>query len=270
MESRSKRDVFEEGLIQVMCLTIEVRDALALYNSAAEYWDTLQEYPKLQELPHGNLDDARLKMAAAADDLRRCIADLQPLVEMAEVALGQVHAPLTVKSVKEPTWVEATCWPVWVLKVANLRRLTRRQCALKGVGPFGLTLLSPGYDIVDETLQDHLVQEFRAAMHKWDQEHGQRNPAPPQVPAIISYGEMVYSVPGGEPLVVTDEEDGILQSFLAIPAMSSKTLEDQSGVSRAPEVLRRLRDKYEGAFRPFIKLAGRKSNGGYVVRVCRA
>jgi hypothetical protein len=79
----------------------------------------------------------------------------------------------------------------------------------------------------------------------------------------------LYRIGEGEPFVVDDCYDDVLQPFLEKSAMDKQDLINQSGRRDAPRVLSRLRKKYDGRFAQFIHLPGKKSNLGYRVTIRR-
>jgi len=91
----------------------------------------------------------------------------------------------------------------------------------------------------------------------------------PDETTILAHGHLVYSIADYEKIAVSDREDYILQSFLAVPAMDDRTLTNKSGVPRSRDVLKRLRTKYDGRFAVAITMPGTKSAGGYRVRIRR-
>jgi hypothetical protein len=86
-------------------------------------------------------------------------------------------------------------------------------------------------------------------------------------PKIIAHGSGCYSIAGSTPKRVDENEDYVLQTFLAVPALNLTDLEKQSGVSRPNDVLKRLRTKYGGIFAPAIHLPSGKGQGGYHVSI---
>jgi hypothetical protein len=83
---------------------------------------------------------------------------------------------------------------------------------------------------------------------------------------IIDLGNRIYSI-GGREKQVTQREDDVLQAFTDAPALSQKDLIASAGFDRAPRVLQKLRERYDGMFAPAITLPRRKGAGGYVVNV---
>jgi hypothetical protein len=93
---------------------------------------------------------------------------------------------------------------------------------------------------------------------------------------IESLGDRCYRV-GELSESLTENEDLVLQAFLRVTggALTKKRLADVSGLdeSGAVRVLRELRGydkkppKYDGLFRPFIKMPGARGHGGYRVRI---
>jgi hypothetical protein len=90
---------------------------------------------------------------------------------------------------------------------------------------------------------------------------------PAETPAIISLGERKYRIGNLPPVVVTDREDAVLQSFLENPSQDGVQLEEKSGYERhvAVRVLRSLITKYGGRFAPAITRARGRGKGGYHV-----
>ncbi len=87
------------------------------------------------------------------------------------------------------------------------------------------------------------------------------------LPPIWYHGDRTYSL-NGDPIVVTIEEDYVLQAFLEKPtAMTKRDLEDKSGVTNAPRVLTALTERYRGVFKLAIRRPGAKGQGGYFIRV---
>ena len=67
-------------------------------------------------------------------------------------------------------------------------------------------------------------------------------------PAIISHGNLSYASGGAKPIVVTVEENAVLQKFLASKtAMTTKRLEGL--VSNVARVIKQLQRKFPGAVR---------------------
>jgi hypothetical protein len=84
---------------------------------------------------------------------------------------------------------------------------------------------------------------------------------PPAV--IISLGGRQYQVGNGLPIIVTDNEDTLLQAFGKQPTMDDAALRARSGLDSPAKVLRDLRGKYNAAFATAIRTPGRKGGGGY-------
>jgi hypothetical protein len=100
--------------------------------------------------------------------------------------------------------------------------------------------------------------------------------APPAVPAwakagapIYVVGERAYSIGGSAPMIVTDREDTVLQSFIGNPAMDLPALANKSGLPAhsIPAIVGQLRKKYDGRFRTALSPPGRKGRGGYKATV---
>jgi hypothetical protein len=85
--------------------------------------------------------------------------------------------------------------------------------------------------------------------------------------AIIAIGNRQYGTGSLAPVTVTENEDNVLQVFLEQSSVDERTLIDRSGVSHAPKVLTRLRQKYDKRFAPAIRMPGRKHAGGYRVNI---
>jgi hypothetical protein len=92
---------------------------------------------------------------------------------------------------------------------------------------------------------------------------------PPHAPTIWHHGDRAYSRDGINSLVVTEEEDNVLQTFLESGrAMQTRAIEDKSGVTNVSRVIGRLREGYEGVFADAIRTpGGKKGAGGYHIRV---
>jgi hypothetical protein len=86
--------------------------------------------------------------------------------------------------------------------------------------------------------------------------------SPSQRPVVWYRGKRVYQVNGWEEVVVTGQEDTVLQAFLKNRAMNDQTLADTSGYPHAAKILRALPGKYP-CFVRAIRLPGGKSKGGY-------
>jgi hypothetical protein len=84
---------------------------------------------------------------------------------------------------------------------------------------------------------------------------------------IVSRGTRQYTIGNRDPIAVTPNEDAVLQAFLDMPAMTDPTLKAKAKHDDPGRVLRRLRTRYDGIFAPAITTPGRKSNGGYHVRI---
>lgn len=92
-------------------------------------------------------------------------------------------------------------------------------------------------------------------------------PEAPDAGTIISHGMKLYSIGNTDRRLLTAREDAVLQSFLVSPALSHERLLGRSRCDDAPRVLRQLKSKYDGLFSPAITLPGKKSAGGYRVRI---
>lgn len=87
-------------------------------------------------------------------------------------------------------------------------------------------------------------------------------------PTIVHHGNRQYSIGSHQPRTVTAREDTVLQAFLQQASMDRRTLVDRSGYQDPHVVLKDLTEKYEQIFAPAIRLAGKKSQGGYSVSIC--
>jgi hypothetical protein len=81
-------------------------------------------------------------------------------------------------------------------------------------------------------------------------------------PVIWSIADRCYRVGAGLPVVVSTDEDEVLQAFVGRPAMDGKQLVRESRVQRAQRVLTALAAGHGGAFRGAIDLA-RHRGGTY-------
>jgi hypothetical protein len=92
---------------------------------------------------------------------------------------------------------------------------------------------------------------------------------PPPTATILKHGGRSYSAGGTEPVLVTDNENNILEAFLkAGTAMDTEELERTSGVNNVARVIGSLKTKYDGRFAPAIRTPnGKKGSGGYFIRV---
>lgn len=84
---------------------------------------------------------------------------------------------------------------------------------------------------------------------------------------IVSLGNRQYRVGSHPPVVVSENEDTVLQAFLEQANMDTADLIERSGVGRAARVLSDLASKYGGAFAPAIRRPGAKGKGGYFVSI---
>jgi hypothetical protein len=93
--------------------------------------------------------------------------------------------------------------------------------------------------------------------------------AKPPPPAIWHHGKRAYSIDGMNSLVVTIEEDYILQTFLkAGRAMDTREIQNESGVTNVSRVIGQLCNGYGKVFAAAIRTPeGRKGSGGYLIRV---
>jgi hypothetical protein len=100
---------------------------------------------------------------------------------------------------------------------------------------------------------------------------GQKQVTPPQKPeesVIVSLGDRQYRIGKNTPLTVTPPHDAVLKAFIKRPTMDEPTLRNlANGLDEPAKALRDLRKKYGGQFAPAITLPGRKSQGGYHVRI---
>jgi hypothetical protein len=92
----------------------------------------------------------------------------------------------------------------------------------------------------------------------------------PSAVEIVSLGDLCYQVGEHDPVTVSENEDNVLQAFLAAASMNAEQLVQEAGFDRAPRVLGNLRTRYGGILRPAIRCPGRKGGGGYHVRIRRA
>jgi hypothetical protein len=97
-----------------------------------------------------------------------------------------------------------------------------------------------------------------------------RSHSPVAHPYILYHGDRRYQVSEGQPFVVTENEDNVLQAFLGAPALDQKMLIRRSGMNDAARSLRALCKKYDGVMASAIRLPGRKGRGGYRVQVTLA
>jgi hypothetical protein len=85
---------------------------------------------------------------------------------------------------------------------------------------------------------------------------------------VLSHGGRNYSTEGGDPILVTEEEDSVLQAFLAEGmAMDEPTLEKRSGSTNIARVMKHLSERYRRHFSTCIRTPGAKNGGGYFIRV---
>lgn len=84
---------------------------------------------------------------------------------------------------------------------------------------------------------------------------------------IVMEGKKCFSINGGQPRTVADNEACVLQAFLRLPSMDTEQLRNESGVNNPGRVLRKLVKKWNGEFEPAIDLPGKRGNSGYRVRV---
>jgi hypothetical protein len=87
---------------------------------------------------------------------------------------------------------------------------------------------------------------------------------PPDL-TIYGDGQGGYRVGASEPVCVSKEEDMILQAFSAYPTMDTAKLKAKSKMRDADvsRVVRGLREKYGGLFKPAIRCPVKKGQGGY-------
>lgn len=97
-----------------------------------------------------------------------------------------------------------------------------------------------------------------------------RSPAP-DPPTIWSHGSNAYSIDGIDPVVVTEEENCILQAFLEKKtALGTRDLESASGVNNVSRVVNKLMKKHDGVFARAGRVPGKTKGAGYFFRVCMA
>jgi hypothetical protein len=89
----------------------------------------------------------------------------------------------------------------------------------------------------------------------------------PQRNVLVSHGTRQYAIGKHDAIAVTRTEDVVLQAFLVTPAMTDPTLKAKTNEDDPGKILRRLRKKYKGIFAAAITTPGKKSNGGYRVRI---
>lgn len=87
---------------------------------------------------------------------------------------------------------------------------------------------------------------------------------------IRALGNRRYQIGELEPVLVETNEDCVFQAFLKQSPMDGPTLIRKSGVNHAQKVLQRLRQKYEGVFRPAIRMPRERGKGGYHVTIEQA
>jgi hypothetical protein len=95
---------------------------------------------------------------------------------------------------------------------------------------------------------------------------------PPESPFedhIVSLGNTCYRIGNHRAVSLLQPEDNVLQAFLETPVMTTAALIEVSGERRAAEILRRLKQKHGGMFASAIELPGKKSRGGYAVKIRR-
>jgi hypothetical protein len=80
---------------------------------------------------------------------------------------------------------------------------------------------------------------------------------------IISLGNRQYRIGDYPPVIVTDNEDTVLQALAEQPAMDEPALRERSGLENAAKILRDLRTKYKRIFQAAVRTPGRKGQGGY-------
>jgi hypothetical protein len=84
---------------------------------------------------------------------------------------------------------------------------------------------------------------------------------------IVFLGNGMYRIADNPPLQLTANESNVLEAFLKHAAMDLSRMQEESGVPRCRDVLRKLRTKYKGVFAPAITMPGAKGQGGYRVRI---
>lgn len=77
----------------------------------------------------------------------------------------------------------------------------------------------------------------------------------------------MYRPGTAEPVIVTDGEDEVLQTFLLAPCMDHEQLVNASGRDNAAKILKNLTTKYGDSFAPYIVLPTKKGKGGYRVHI---
>jgi hypothetical protein len=93
------------------------------------------------------------------------------------------------------------------------------------------------------------------------------HPSQTAVPVIVRVGDGAWLFPGEAfPRALSDDEDQVLTSFLAKPAMTLPELIDRSTVKHAARVVARLLSKYP-ALAGALRRPGGKGRGGYAARV---
>jgi hypothetical protein len=97
-------------------------------------------------------------------------------------------------------------------------------------------------------------------------------PAAPAADCIISHGNMQYSIAGGPPIVVSENDDTLLQAFLEQPAMNKPQLGEKTGLGdvEAVKVINKLPSRYNGMFASAITLPKGRNKGGYRVKIQHA
>lgn len=89
----------------------------------------------------------------------------------------------------------------------------------------------------------------------------------PGAATIIAVGNRQYRIGSSSPVVVSENEDNVLQAFIEQASLDLPELAERSGVDRPARVLSDLASKYGGAFAPAIRRPGGKGKGGYFVNI---
>src|SRR5206468_3813263 len=91
--------------------------------------------------------------------------------------------------------------------------------------------------------------------------------APPDKSCIVSLGNGQYQIGDHMPVVVSYNEDLLLQAFLERGAMTRSALDNLIPGEHGAKCLKKLAEKHEGRFAPAIHLPGKKGAGGYRVAI---
>jgi hypothetical protein len=164
---------FEDFLADVYDHVFEIRTLHEKYSSEATHYHILKDNPEFaaKYAEFRTVEDTERKARECEASLAEAIDRATPLVERAELFLGRVHAPKMVSCPSIP-WLEATCWPVWLLEAIKVKEPTKKQQSIIAEGrSFGvLTHLTPGVRIDENKLTERCVQEGRAAIDLWREE----------------------------------------------------------------------------------------------------